>query len=433
MATDRGFPHFRLNLEQQGKRAKELLKAARAGDVAALGRFTSQPPKLAEAQHLIAGDLRFDNWAALKRHVNAMSRERESIGQWTLANAGIAGALDADLRTLHIRCGSDIRERLQAAGFTGDFHEHNYPYLIGPVREGPDALEQRARFLSTTYAGDFDPPLQYAAVLEGLRRDEQRLQESANYERVVIWSEFDCYDQLTLLRLLGHYAAHRSPPRLELINVGAFPGAVRFIGLGQLPPEALRLLWPTRQAVDTAQLSLGLAGWKALADPDPRALAALLRRGTPGLPLLAPALHRHLQELPSLRNGLGFTQQQALSLLASGPHSLNHIFGRLTYELDPLPGQGDSQLRDRVLPMGEVENPLFTRQPGVDREGRTRPPWTDVLHLTDRGLAVLRDEADFMAQQPPSRWVGGVEVAAGQPDWRWDEPKREVLLNPGAR
>jgi hypothetical protein len=47
------YVEFRLNFEQQGKRAKELLKAARAGDREALARFKSSP-KLAEAQYLIA-------------------------------------------------------------------------------------------------------------------------------------------------------------------------------------------------------------------------------------------------------------------------------------------------------------------------------------------------------------------------------------------
>jgi hypothetical protein len=56
------YPQFRLNFEQQGKRAKELLKAARAGEPEALARFKS-PPKLAEAQYQIAQELRFDNWA----------------------------------------------------------------------------------------------------------------------------------------------------------------------------------------------------------------------------------------------------------------------------------------------------------------------------------------------------------------------------------
>src|SRR5690606_15033886 len=115
-------------------------------------------------------------------------------------------------------------------------------------------------------------------------------------------------------RLLSHYALARRPPRLELINVGTFPGAARFIGLGQLPPEALRMLWATRKPAAPAQLKLGLDAWRAHSSPDPRALAAIVRRGTPELPLLAAALHRHLRELPSVENGLSFTEQMVLEL-----------------------------------------------------------------------------------------------------------------------
>ena len=35
-----------------------------------------------------------------------------------------------------------------------------------------------------------------------------------------------------------------------------FPGGMRFVGLGQLPPEALRLLWEQRSLATPAQLSL---------------------------------------------------------------------------------------------------------------------------------------------------------------------------------
>ncbi len=82
------------------------------------------------------------------------------------------------------------------------------------MREGPGCLEQRARFLVDSYANDREPPLEYAAVFDGLARDEQRLRDSFRYGRVVIWSEGDAYDQLVLLRLLGHYATNRRPPHL---------------------------------------------------------------------------------------------------------------------------------------------------------------------------------------------------------------------------
>jgi hypothetical protein len=420
------YPQFRLNFEQQGKRAKELLKAARAGEPEALARFKS-PPKLAEAQYLIAQELRFDNWAALKRHIAAMTREREATQAQVALTSDAPSLLDGDMRTLHIRCGCDIEEPLWNAGFRGDFYEHNYPYLIGPVCEGPGCLEQRARFIVDSYADSRDPPLEYEHELQGQHRNEQRLHDSADYDRVVIWSEFDCYDQLVLLRLLGHYATHRRPPRLELINVGEFPGAMRFIGLGQLPPEALRMLWTTRKPATPAVLTLGLEAWRALVNPDPRALTAIMRSATPALPLLAKALHRHLRELPSIVNGLSLTEEMALQLLDEDEINLIRLIGRQVFERDPLPGQGDRNVRNRILNMEGASARVYERRPGVDRNGNARPPWTDVLMITDLGREVLKGEVDFLSLEPPSRWVGGVQIRPGHRNWRWDDTSQQAI------
>ncbi len=69
-ASPQPYAAFRLNLEQQKKRAKDLLKAARSGEPAALRRLgvigTPDRLQLALAQHCIARELRFANWAALK-------------------------------------------------------------------------------------------------------------------------------------------------------------------------------------------------------------------------------------------------------------------------------------------------------------------------------------------------------------------------------
>jgi hypothetical protein len=420
------YPNFRLDFEQQRKRAKDLLNAARMGEPEALGRFKS-PPRLAEAQHLIALELRFDNWTALKRHIGVMAREREALRLQTALPPDASSPIDADLRTLHIRCGGDIEEPLRAAGFRGDFYEHNYPYLIGPVREGLGCLEERARFLVAAYADLHNPPLRYGDALHGLQHNEQELHNSADYERVVIWSEHDCFDQLTLTRLLGHYATHPRPKRLELINIGDFPGAARFIGLGQLPPEALRLLWTQRKSATPAALKLGLKAWRALVDPDPCDLAAIMRGGTPALPFLADALHRHLRELPSTLNGLSFTEEMALQVLAEEDTSLIRLIGRQVFQLDPLPGQGDSNVRYRALSMEGASAHVFERRPGVDSNGEARPPWTDVLTITDLGRAVLKGDVDFMSLRPPNRWVGGVQIGTGMPDWRWGEQMKDAV------
>lgn len=417
------YPQFRLNFEQQGKRAKDLLKAARAGEAEALARFRS-PPQLAEAQYLIARELRFDNWAAMKRHIAEMALAREAM------NVSIP---DGDLRTLHVRCGHDLQESLKEAGFGGDYYVDIYPYIIGPVREGEGYLEQRARHIVACYGDQFDPPLEYEGQLRALEDRERELHASADYDRVVLWFEHDVTDQLSLIHLLGHYARHRRPQQLELVNISDFPGARRFTGLGELPPEALRMLWTTRKTVTAPQLRLGLDAWRALANPDPRPLAAIMRSDTPALPLLARALHRHLRELPSVQNGLSLTEELALKLMAEPPPhwggtvNLGRIFSTIHWDVDPLPGQGDAHVRDRVLNMEGASERVFERSPGVGADGKARPPWTDQFDITDLGRAVLKGDVDFMSLTPPGRWVGGVEIGAGMPDWRWDDRARDAV------
>jgi hypothetical protein len=79
--TERVPSAFRLNLEQQKNRAKDLLRAVKAGDAEALSRFAAARPssvtsdspdalhataKLADAQFVIARELRFASWSKLK-------------------------------------------------------------------------------------------------------------------------------------------------------------------------------------------------------------------------------------------------------------------------------------------------------------------------------------------------------------------------------
>ena len=117
----------------------------------------------------------------------------------------------------------------------------------------------------------------------------------------------------------------------------------------------------------------------------------------------------------------------ALGLLVEKPLSLNQIIGRMTHFTDPFPGQGDMNVRDRVFALEQASDALFTRRPGVDGNGQSRSPWTDVLEITELGRAVLRGHVDWRTLQPPPRWVGGVEIAVGNTDWRWNEPLREAV------
>jgi hypothetical protein len=135
---------FRLNLEQQRKRAKDLVRAVRARDREALSRLhtatdnrlAADDVKLTDAQFVVARELGFASWRELRRHIAALTAARAAMGH--------TPPPDARMPTLHVRCGSDIEQELLRAGFTGDFLSLWDPFTEGPVISGADWIEVRS-------------------------------------------------------------------------------------------------------------------------------------------------------------------------------------------------------------------------------------------------------------------------------------------------
>lgn len=413
---------FRLNLEQQRKRAKDLLKGVRAGEPDALRRFrlrhpyaaAEEPARLSDAQLVIARELSLPSWPRLKAHIEALDRSWSQIQQGDLAP-------DRDIPTLHIRCGSDIRSSLAQAGFSGDFLEYSDPLCQGPVLNEPAWVDRRADFIAQVYGPGAD--VTRDQVASKLHLAEQQLQSAATrYERVALWFEHDSYDQLILARCLAQFA-EQAPRRLELISPAHYPGGTRFIGLGQLPPEALRLLWQQRAPVPPEALRVGQDAWDALRSPDPRALAALAVAGTPGLPQLGRALRRHCQELPWITDGFSLTERLTLQLLAEESLTIGQVFSRLMMEREPLPWMSDLIFRAIVEDMQRVEEPVFT----ATSYGDDRRWFSKRLTITSLGRALLAARTDWLSLRPPQRWLGGVLIRGTGTCWRWDEADASVV------
>jgi hypothetical protein len=400
----------RLNLEQQKIRAKELLRAVRRSEPEAIARVQAHHPqaregslaaaacKLSDAQLVIARELGVASWPKLKAHIERLDRARDAI-------VGRRTAPDRDSPTVHIRCGSDIRQPLKDAGFAGDFLEFSDPLWRGPLLD----FDEHVRIIAEA-AGI--PP---ADVATKLRREHDELAVAADrYGRIVIWCEHDPYDQLCLARVLAEFAGRTRLPQIELIAVDGFPAIERFIGLGQLSPAALRLLWEGRLAVSPRLLALGATAWDALRDPSPRALHAIAASGTPELPMMAGALFRHLQELPHA-NGLSATQEAVLRVLRDGPQTVSRLFWIVDTQIDALPFMGDLFFAAVLRDMQRAVAPPVR----VDEDTSSQPWPRQRLSLTPSGMTLLDGGLDWMSLDPPERWVGGVRIASGAPVWRW--------------
>ncbi|MBC3954631.1 DUF1835 domain-containing protein [Pseudomonas triticifolii] len=404
-------PHDgRINLEQQRKRAKELLQRLKRGaapdQLALLGtRAQSSAPTLSDAQWLIARELGFSSWPSLKTHVDAIT---------FAAQHPDFDACD-EARTVHWRCGNDIAHSLQLAGFKGAFQMLSDPMCMGPVQNLPDERYQavRSQFIHEAFG------IHRTDAARRMADEYSRLEQLSRDPHSVLWCEADAYDQLFLIRALA--GLDQLPPRLELIEVDRVPGVERFIGIGQLAPDVLAWLWPQRKQVTQAMLDCSRQAWRAFCDASPVALAELAHGPQLPLPLLAPALLRQLQELPGCRDGLSLTERLSLQYLReAGDVTFGRVFAELMDRRDPLPFLGDMMFHALLRPLIDAPAALIT-------ESDTHLPWPRrTLRITALGERILDAHAYWPDHAQQSRWVGGTCIQPGRAHWALDEQLRPV-------
>lgn len=417
---------FSLNFPLLKSQAKQRLKAVRSGDRQQLKSLLDQHPRgdtlsqetiqLADVQLVIAREHGLKTWAEIKQHADHLAKHHHAIKSY-------APAPDAELRTLHVRCGHDIQATLQSAGFIGDFLPFIDPFCMGPLHRELDVMNQsRAEFvcdelLSIMGNHEADPQ----SVIDDNAHKLVQLNDR-NYQRIVFWVEHDNYDQVMLYFLLTHFCpqAHQS---IEFIEINRYPGKYRFLGLGQLPAEALRALWQQRQVIGSAHHVQANQLWQAFCASSPQDLVALYHGNEVNLFTNAKAvIHRHLQELPHENTGLGFTQCQTLRYLKtlSSPVSVGVLFSHFNLEIDPLCYLGDVMYWALIKSMTQGSTPLCS----ITDDSKGGEWYQQQVVLTEAGQDYLTE----VRLPRVSYWVGGVEVTP-ETHWRWDHINLDTLAS----
>jgi DNA-binding transcriptional MerR regulator len=333
---------------------------------------------------------------------------------------------------LHVTNGESAGNTLRQTSLGGAVLPWQDVLHEGPVPAGTrhELLRTRAAFLSGCGWGS------RRALLASLeRRDHQLGQALRDCQQVVLWFEHDLYDQLQLVDVLALASAavggRGSAAFPELIVVGSFPGRPGFRGLGELTASQLETLWPARVEANPDTLAAAEAAWAALRHPEPSDLAATAARADwPGLPFLAPALNRLLEELPAPQDGLSGTERRALQAVASGAATPVAAFVA-AQDLEPAPFLGDAWFYRVLADLGAGDTRLVETQAG--QPVPAAPPLGDahvfarlLLRLTRSGEQVLAGQSDRVALLGIDRWVGGTHLTADTV-WRWDPASRRLL------
>ncbi len=321
---------------------------------------------------------------------------------------------------------------MHAAGISGEILAWRDILHEGPVpTELPlDELSAvRAEYLAALGAG------QLADLERDFRDRDDALRRFTDNDEVVLWFEWDLYDQLQLLQILD-YLSRYSREHLEetktRLTIVSFAGY-----LGNLPLDRFPELHAQRGEITDAMLALGRRAWRAFRDPDPRELETLLATDTSALPFLYDALVRHLEEFPSVRNGLSRSELQLLEAIAARPITFTEIFRRVATREDRI-FCGDSTMAAYLERLSRGAEPLVVYPSGeridAPRGEEDAAAFRNAqIALTEAGCAVLSGERDWIGMGDEDRWLGGARLAKGTARWRWDGTARRLVRPGGSR
>jgi hypothetical protein len=281
--------------------------------------------------------------------------------------------------TLHLVNGESVAGSLRVPGEIAIWRD---VLCEGPVPSTADDAgfaRARAEYLAAAGFASYD------RALAGIEEFHTALARAGEFAEVVIWCEYDLFDQVMLLRVLEWIGRHGAgSARVSLIDAGTL--------LGRFTSEELAALMETRAAVTPAQLGLARAAWSAYTAEDPRGIVELLSGDTGALPFLHGALRRHLEEFPSARNGLSRTEETALRIAVErGPLDQGRLFVAVQAE-EERPFLGDTSFFRMLRAMREL----------IDENGAA----------TELGRRVLAGDAGWTSE----RSMGGAQVER----WRWD-------------
>ena len=393
----------------------EYLRAARRSERPSETLRIRMASKIDEIDARIAGLRRMREELARVVGCACDSLDHCTCGAAYLARRGREPAMRPTL--LHVTNGESAGNTLRATSLGGAVLPWNDVLHEGPVPAAPrrELLDVRAAFLSGCGWG------RRSAIRSSLeRRDRQLIRALREGVQVVLWFEHDLYDQLQLIDALALVGEAGALP--ELIVVSSFPGKPSFRGLGELSPDELETLWPSRHQATADTLAAARDAWEAFREPDPVALAAVAG-GVGTLELLRAALLRLLEELPAAGDGLSGTERRALEAIAAGASTPGVAFVA-AQELEEAPFLGDAWFFRTLAELGGGDVRLVEGHDGSPLPAP--PPLGDGsrfgsirLRLTGAGERVLRGESDCVELVGLDRWLGGTHLTADNA-WRWD-------------
>ncbi|MEZ4971190.1 MAG: DUF1835 domain-containing protein [Flavobacteriaceae bacterium] len=273
---------------------------------------------------------------------------------------------------LHITNGDILTNKLNTLKLEGDIITWREMLCEGKTETsvGSESFwKTRFEFLNKNYK------VSKSWFIDKTLKEYRTLCNHKQEDRIVLWFDFDLFDQINLLAVISWLKTHRPYAEISLVSSEAEKNSVNIIGLGRLDDEQLRKLYTNRTLLTQDDIEYADYVWQLYCSDNPIRLENLKDFDSFQFSHLSGAIEAHLMRFPTIRNGLNEVENNILRLARSTKPKTKQELLNTVLRNQGRYGFGDTQY-DRVMtklkPLFTNFNPVKLSKKGMEiLEGKT--------------------------------------------------------------
>lgn len=273
---------------------------------------------------------------------------------------------------LHITNGDILTNKLSTLKLEGDIITWREMLCEGKTETsvGSESFwKTRFEFLNKNYK------VSKSWFIDKTLKEYRTLCNHKQEDRIVLWFDFDLFDQINMLAVISWLKTHRPYAEISLVSSEAENNSVNIIGLGELVDEQLSKLFTNRTLLTQDDIEYADYVWQLYCSDNPIRLENLKDFDSFQFSHLSGAIEAHLMRFPTIRNGLNEVENNILRLARSAKPKTKLELLNTVLRNQGRYGFGDTQY-DRVMtklkPLFTNFNPVKLSKKGMEiLEGKT--------------------------------------------------------------
>ena len=273
---------------------------------------------------------------------------------------------------LHITNGDILTNKLSTLKLEGDIITWREMLCEGKTETnvGSESFwKTRFEFLNKNYK------ISKSWFIDKTLKEYRTLCNHKQEDRIVLWFDFDLFDQINMLAVISWLKTHRPYAEISLVSSEGDDDSLDIMGLGELTDEQLRKLYTNRTLLTQDDIEYADYVWQLYCSDNPIRLENLKDFDSFQFTHLSGAIEAHLMRFPTIRNGLNEVENNILRLARNAKPKTKLELLNTVLRNQGRYGFGDTQY-ERVItklkPLFTNFNPVKLSKKGMEiLEGKT--------------------------------------------------------------